>query len=354
MRSYSVTAWNEALQPLDQPTPVPAGTEVLLRVTAAGVCHSDLHVCEGHYDLGGGKRLRMADRGVTLPLAMGHEIAGTVVAVGPDAGDAPAPGSAQLVYPWIGCGICAFCARGEEPYCPRPRFLGIFRDGGYATHVLVPHPRYLLETGDLPPEVAAPYACSGLTTYSALRKIDAAILREEPVVLVGAGGLGLMCLTLLGAIGARGAIVLDIDADKRAAAVKLGALDAIDAADPDAVAQVLSLTPNGGGTRAVIDFVGSPDTVRLGLGCLVKGGKLVLVGLIGGEITLSLPLIPSRATTIQGSYVGTLTELRELMELVRGGRIPQMPTTCHPLEEADAVLGALRAGRVVGRAVLVP
>ena len=341
MHSYSVTTWNAALERQERPTPVPTGTEVLLAVDAAGVCHSDLHICEGHYDLGGGKRARMADRGVTLPLAMGHEVAGTVVATGPDAQDL-AIGSKRLVYPWIGCGVCETCRRGEEPYCLTPRFVGIFRDGGYASHVVVPDPRYLLDYGDMPPEIAAPYACSGLTTFSALSKIDPAILRNEEIVLIGAGGLGLMCLTLLAAMGARGAIVVDVDADKRAAALRLGALAAVDGSEP---------LP---GTRAVIDLVGSPDTVRLGLASLKKGGKLVLVGLIGGELTIPLPPIASRAITIQGSYVGTLAELRDLMELVRSRPVVRVPTTRRPLDDANAVLDELRAGKVVGRAVLVP
>ena len=341
MHSYSVTTWNAALERLERPTPVPAGTEVLLTVDAAGVCHSDLHICEGHYDLGGGKRARMADRGVTLPLAMGHEVAGTVAATGPDV-DGVAVGSRWLVYPWIGCGGCEVCRRGEEPYCLTPRFVGIFRDGGYASHVVVPHPRYLLDYGGLPPEIAAPYACSGLTTFGALRKIDPAVLRDEPVVLIGAGGLGLMCLTLLAAMGAHGAIVVDVDADKRAAALRLGALAAVDGSEP---------LP---GVRAAIDFVGAPDTVRLGLAALKKGGKLVLVGLIGGELTIPLPPIASRAITIQGSYVGTLAELHELMELVRGGTVATVPTSRRPLDDASAVLDELRAGKVVGRAILVP
>ena len=341
MHSYSVTTWNAALERRERPTPAPVGTEGLLAVDAAGVCHSDLHICEGHYDLGGGKRALMADRGVTLPLAMGHEVAGTVVATGPEVRGL-AVGSKWLVYPWIGCGVCDTCLRGEEPYCLTPRFVGIFRDGGYASHIVVPDPRYLLDYGDIPAEIAAPYACSGLTTFSALRKFDPAILRDEAIVLIGAGGLGLMCLTLLAAMGAHGAIVVDVDADKRAAALRLGALAAVDGSEK---------LP---GVRAVIDFVGSPDTVRLGLASLQKGGKLVLVGLIGGELAIPLPPIASRAIAIQGSYVGRLDELRELMELVRSRPVARVPTTRRPLGDANAVLDELRAGKVVGRAVLIP
>ena len=131
--------------------------------------------------------------------------------------EAVTPGRKVVVFPWIGCGKCPICARGDEQNCSRPRSLGIYRGGGYATHVLVPHARYLLDMGDLKPEVAAPYACSGLTTYSALRKLDARVLREEPILVIGAGGLGLMCLGIMKALGAHGAVVADIDAGKREA-----------------------------------------------------------------------------------------------------------------------------------------
>ena len=342
MRAWSVTAWDRDLVPLDRPTPQPAGTEVLLEVRAAGVCHSDLHICEGHYDLGGGHRAYMADRGIRLPFAPGHEVVGTIVAAGPDAGDV-AVGAIRLVYPWIGCGRCAVCARGEEPYCAAPRFVGIFRDGGYATHVLVPHPRYLLDVAGLAAEAAAPLACSGLTTFAALQKIDPAILFHEPVLLIGAGGLGLMAVSILARLGGHGAIVADIDPAKRAAALSMGAL-AVVGTDAPLTAPV----------RAAIDFVGAPSTVQWALENLHKGGKLIVVGLIGGAITLPIPPLATRATTIQGSYVGTLAELEALMALVRARPLAPIPTSVRPLDEANAALADLRAGRVTGRAVLMP
>ena len=144
MKSYDVRECGAPLQLHERPAPVPRGEEVLLRVLASGVCHTDLHLWDGHYDLGGGKKLRMADRGVKLPLTLGHENVGEVVAVGPDARGA-AVGDRRLVYPWIGCGRCATCARGEEHLCTAPQFLGIFRAGGYADHLLVPHPRCLFD-----------------------------------------------------------------------------------------------------------------------------------------------------------------------------------------------------------------
>ena len=350
MRSYDVAECGAPLKLFERPTPKPTGSEVLLRVLAAGVCHSDIHIWEGHYDLGGGKKLKLTERGVKLPLTMGHETVGEVVALGPDAKGAKI-GDKRLVFPWLGCGSCAVCQRGEEQLCLAPRFLGVFRNGGYADHILVPHARYLLDIGDMKPAEAAPYACSGLTAFGALQRIGT-VLKDEPVVVIGAGGLGLMCLGLLKAMGGKGAIVVDTDAGKRAAALKAGALAAIDGAASDAAKQVMATAPNG--VWAAIDFVGATSTAKLAVDSLTKGGKLVIVGLFGGDITLPLPFIPMRAMTIQGSYVGSLAEAKELLELVKRTRPPSIPITTHALETADATLQALRAGKVIGRAVLTP
>ncbi len=350
---YAVSEFGEPLVPLRMPMPEPKGTEVLLKVDAAGVCHSDLHICHGFYDLGGGKRLLMGDRGIRLPVIMGHEICGTVVSAGPEA-EGVTTGVRKLAFPWIGCGSCETCARGEEHYCLSPRFLGIFRPGGYASHVLVPHPRYLLDIGAMEPAIAAPFACSGLTAYSALRKIPESVLKSEPIVLFGAGGVGLMCLTLLGMLGARGAIVVDIDATKRATALELGALAAFDGQDPNLVDSIKAASATGKGVRAAIDFVGVPSTVQTGFDSLMKGGTQVIVGLIGGAISLSIPLIASRAIAIQGSYVGSLAELDELMQLVRRRPPEPLPARRRTLAEANAALAELEAGRVIGRTILCP
>lgn len=351
MISYDVARFGAPLQRFERPTPTPAGSEVLLRVLAAGVCHSDIHIRSGEYDLGGGKTLKVGERGVSLPLTMGHETVGEVVAVGPDASDAK-PGDRRLVYPWIGCGQCAVCRRGDENLCAKPRFLGVYTAGGYADHILVPHPRYLLDIGTLSPAHAAPYACSGLTTYSALKKIDPQLLKDEPIVIIGAGGLGLMCLTLLKAMGGRGAIVADIDETKREAALAAGALAAIDAAAPDAAKQVMERA--GGAVWAAIDYVGAAATAQLGIDCLIKGGRLIVVGLFGGEITLPLPLIPMRAMTVQGSYVGNLAELRDLLALVGRAKVEPIPVSCRGLDQAQSALVDLEQGRLIGRTVLQP
>lgn len=353
MRSYSVSGWAQPLQLLERSTPQPTGTEVLVRVTAAGVCHSDLHIHEGQYDLGSGKVLRMQDRGIKLPFTLGHETAGVIEAVGPDASDVEI-GQQVAVYPWIGCGSCDACALGQEQNCPNPRTLGIFLDGGYATHMLVPHGRYCLDIGDLRPEVAALYACSGITTFSSLKKIDPRVLADEPILIIGAGGLGLMALTVLKGMGGYGAIVADIDPTKREAAMQNGAIATVDPVAPDAVEQIKAASTHGRGLRAAIDLVGNPSTAQLAIDSLVKGGKLIAVGLMGGEITVPLPFFPMRALTIEGNYVGSLEDMRQLMELVREKHIPAPPISTRPLDDAQMVIDELRDGKITGRAVLIP
>jgi propanol-preferring alcohol dehydrogenase len=349
MRMFQVCLCGQPLQCNEQPTPEPKGTEVLLKVLAAGVCHSDLHIADGYFDLGGGKKLALQDRGMTLPLTLGHENVGEVVAVGPDAKGVKV-GDRRLADPWIGCGICAMCARGEDFLCRSMKSLGVFSHGGYADYLMVPHPRYLFDIGDMPSERAAPLACSGITTYSALKKVPT--IKDEPTVIIGAGGLGLMCLGLLQKMGGHSAIVVDIDPIKRDAAKQAGAAAVVDGAAPNAAQQIIDLTK--GGAWAVIDLVGSSQSARVGYDSLCKGGKYIIVGLFGGELTVSLPPIPMRALTIQGSYLGSLPEMAELISLVRRTGLPPVPVTTRPLSEVNAAMDQLRAGKVIGRVVLTP
>jgi propanol-preferring alcohol dehydrogenase len=350
MRSFQVCRCGEPMQFAERVDPKPTGSEVLLKMLAAGVCHSDLHIWEGFYNMGGGKVMRLQERGVKLPLTMGHENAGEVVALGPRARGIKI-GDKRLVYPWVGCGTCKVCKRGEEQLCMAPRFLGVYRDGGYATHLLMPHPRYLLPLGKMKPEEAAPLACSGLTAYGALKKLGT-LVKREPVVVIGAGGLGLMAIAIVKAMKGKGTIAVDIDPVKREVAKRLGALTAIDPNAPDAVEQIKAAA--GGPIWAAIDFVGNDQTARLGVDSLVKGGKLIVVGLFGGEITLSLPMIPIRAMTVQGSYTGSLSELVELIKLVRNQPLPLVPTKTVALDQAQNVIADIKAGKVVGRRVLTP
>jgi D-arabinose 1-dehydrogenase-like Zn-dependent alcohol dehydrogenase len=351
MRMYQVCVCGQPLQCNEVPTPQPKGSEVLLKVLAAGVCHSDLHLADGYFDLGGGKRMSLEERGMKLPVTLGHENVGKVVAVGPDAKGVKV-GDVLLADPWVGCGSCAACLRGEDFLCRGMRSLGVFAHGGYADYLMVPHPRYLFEIGDLPPERAAPLACSGITTFSALKKVTT--IKDEPTVIIGAGGLGLMCLGLHRMIGGHSAIVVDVDPVKREAAKKAGAAHVVDGAAPDAVQQIMKLTSEGAGAWAVIDLVGSSASARVGYDSLVKGGKYIIVGLFGGDFTISLPPIPMRALTIQGSYLGSLKEMAELMALVRSKGLPNVPVATRPLDEVNAAMDQLRAGKVIGRMVLTP
>ena len=350
MKSFDVTAFGQALVLQERPTPAPSGTEVLLKVRATGVCHSDLHMSDGYYDIGGGKKLFVTDRNVKLPVTMGHEVTGEVAALGPDALGV-AVGDVRLVFPWIGCGVCPACLRGTENLCRAPNCLGIHRAGGYADYIVVPHAKYLIDIGKLSPEEAAPFACSGLTAYSAVKKLGS-LVRTAPVAIIGAGGVGLMAFAIIKAMGGYGGIAVDISDAKLKAATDAGAIATVQSNAPDAIAQIQAAAPDG--LLAVIDFVGMPQTAELGIASLARGGVYVAVGLYGGELTYPLPFIPMRALTIQGSYTGSLPELEELMEMARRGDIPPPPIHSDRMSNINAVMGRLREGAYVGRSVVVP
>ena len=346
MESWQIETFGKPLAQALREAPQPQGTEVLLRVSHCGVCHSDVHLHEGFFDLGGGNKLDLS-RGIAPPRTLGHEIAGTVVALGPDA-QGVAVDEPRIVYPWIGCGTCSLCVAGDEQLCNAPRALGVNRDGGYATHVLVPHARYLLAYDPLPPAQACTYACSGLTAYSALRKV-APLGPADPLLIIGAGGVGLSGIRLARQLGLPPPIVAEIDRGKWDLAREAGAGELIDPADPAASKALLKAT---GGVAAAIDFVGAAATFGFGLAALRKGGHLVSVGLFGGQLPLMPATLALRAVRISGSYVGSLAELRALMDLARSGVLPDLPLSTRPLAEAEAALQDLQAGRVRGRTIL--
>ncbi len=351
MKSYVVREFGAALAELETPTPVPGGTEVLIEVRHCGVCHTDVHLREGSFDLGGGKRLASK---LALPHVLGHEIEGQVAAAGPAAAAAVALGARYAVFPWIGCGRCSACRRGEENIClGETRQLGCSSacPGGYATHVLVPHPRYLIEYGATEPALAAACMCSGLTAFAALRKTGT-LEPAERVLLIGCGGVGMMGIQFTQAVLGSAPLVADIDAARLEAARALGAGATYDAADPGTPQRIRA--DSGGGPAAVVDFVGSEASFALAHRVVRRGGRIVLVGLFGGALHLPLPHIPLRALSIVGSNTGTLAEAREMMSLVRAGRIQPIPLARRPLAEAESALGALSLGAVTGRVVLVP
>ena len=351
MRAMQVVDWGKPLELRELPTPEPQGKEVLVRITACGVCHSDLHIWSGYFDLGGGEKLRMADRGVHPPFTMGHEPLGTVAALGPEA-EGVEVGRSYIVFPWIGCGKCAACRQNAtEQLCNQPRVIGTRVPGGYADHVIVPDAKYLVDYEGVPEDLACTYACSGLTAYSALKKVGQ-LTAEDTLVTIGAGGVGLSAVHLAAAVTPAKLMVAEIDGTKRAAARQVGAHDTIDNGEPDAVAKAIELT--GGGAAATIDFVGRPETAKFGLDILRRGGRQVQVGLYGDRLPLSLAPLAMTMKSLIGSYVGNLDEMHELMALVQAGKVPPIPIETRPLEAANSAIEDLLAGKVLGRLVLKP
>ena len=352
MHSMQIVEWGRPLAAGDAPNPAPEGTQVLVRVDACGVCHSDIHIQDGISDLGGGRKVEYAKLGFKLPHTLGHEIVGTVVAVGPEARGA-AVGDKRVVFPWIGCGQCEFCRRGEDLLCANGQALGVRAPGGYSDHVLVPHPRYLIDYAGIPTELAGTYACSGLTAFSALRKLTH-LGADETVLIVGAGGVGLSAVVLAPLVLKAKVVVADIDPKKREAALQAGATAAFDNSDKEAAGKLRAATRFGAGAAGAIDFVGAPATAQFGVNAMRRDGLLVVVGLHGGETPFGLLTYPSRMLTVRGSYVGSLDELKELIALVKTGKVPPIPVASRPLAEANQVLDELRAGKILGRVVLKP
>lgn len=215
----------------------------------------------------------------------------------------------------------------------------------------MPHSRYLLPHDGIPQGLAATYTCSGITAFSALKKTRSHLGVGDHLVIIGAGGVGGSAVHMAPAAVTGKIIVADIDAQKRAHARQMGAAATIDNDAPDAVKQVMETT--GGGAAAAIDFVGSPKTMEFGVNVLRKGGKLVMVGLYGGAHQISTVMFPFKMMTIEGSYVGTIEDLRELLALVQAGKVPPIPIETRPADQASAALSDLKSGgRVRGRVVL--
>jgi D-arabinose 1-dehydrogenase-like Zn-dependent alcohol dehydrogenase len=224
--------------------------------------------------------------------------------------------------------------------------LGLQRPGGYADYLIVPHPRYLIDTAGIDPVWAATLSCSGLATYSALSKL-APIPSDEWIAVMGAGGLGLSAIGILRALGHERIVAADLDDAKLAAASAAGAAATLHARDGATELKKIS----GGALYGAVDFVGSAETAQLALGALRKGGKLVLVGLFGGEIPLSIVTTILRAITVQGSHLGSVEELKTVVALARQGKIKPIPIEKRPLSEVSQTLDELKAGKIIGRVV---
>jgi propanol-preferring alcohol dehydrogenase len=350
MKSARITAPNEPLAVCESETPKPHGNQVLVKVKSVGVCHSDLHLWEGGYDLGDGQFMKVTDRGVKYPVTPGHEIVGIVDEIGDSVSDV-SKGDEVLVFPWIGCGECPACKVGNENLCDTPKSIGVFQDGGYSDYTLIPNSKYLVKLDGVNPDAATSLACSGLTAYTAIKKANQNT--PEFLVIVGAGGLGLMGVQIAHAITDAKIICVDLDDKKLETAKEMGADYTINSKDPETSQKILSIC-NDKGADSVIDFVNAPPTVKLGLSVLRKRGNLVLVGLFGGSIELSLITIPLKSIIIQGAYTGNYDDMVELLELARKGIINPVISKRYSLDDANIALEDLKARKIIGRAVINP
>src|SRR6266550_385697 len=325
MRRQSLVKFDAPLCETIVDTPKPQGREVLVRIERCGLCHSDLHIQDGYADLGGGKKLDTT-RGMTLPFTLGHEIAGIVDEVGPDVSTSLI-GTKKAVFPWIGCGQCRDCQNGDENLCVKQRFLGVSIDGGFATHVLVPDAKYLLDYDPLPVNQAATLMCSGVPAYGAL-----------------------MRLAFAQAMFKQNIAVADLSPAARDAALKNGATVAYDPSEADVVKRILKETE--GGFDGVVDFAGNEKSMAFAVSAVARGGKIVVSGLMGGNFSLPMVQWIYKRMTIEGFMVGTLAEGRELMALARSGKIKPTPMKEEPMGDVQKWIDELRAGKVVGRIVL--
>lgn len=348
-RAVRLTRWGGPPVITEVPRPVPTGEEVLIRVEAAGLCRSDLHVIDAPP---GGLPYR-------IPFTLGHEVAGRVVERGPCA-TGPAVGERVVVYgPW-GCGSCARCAAGAENYCDRRSALdaehigtgaGLGRDGGMADLVLVPSGRLLVPVGGLAAVQAAPLSDAGLTAYHAVDTVRRSIGDGTSVVVLGIGGLGHLAVQILRATTTAQVLAVDVREEALALADECGAHFGT-LLRPDSAA-VLRDRTGGVGAVAVLDFVGGRSSLELATGVLRAGGELAVVGSGGGELLVRKPGALPPGTRISLPFWGTLPELEQVVALARQGAL-KVEVERFALSRALEAIEGLRSGGVRGRAVLVP
>lgn len=356
--AFSVREHNKPMELMQHPMPTPTGTQVLIRTTFAGMCHSDLHLLEGTFDMGNGKTIKNVFN--KDPFTVGHEFEGRVVAAGSDVPmDRFDSEKSYAVFPWIGCDKpeeCVHCANGNMNWCNSPksqRFIdGRSKYGGYSSHILVPHYKYLIDyEGAIPHGLGGVYMCSGLTAFSALQ--CAFTSRNPPtgaedLVIVGCGGLGFQGLGM--ACAMKGPpIAVDIADDKLAEAAKLGC-KTFNSGDKESVNKIRQLSK--GGVAAVIDFVGNEKTYAFANSIIRSGGKVVIVGLMGGKMESPLPMFAFQSKSIEGTLVGNMKQTEEMLDLMRTGKVPIVPHHFRSIFEANEAMRDLAAGKFLGRCVL--
>jgi len=335
------TRFNGVGKPLtieELPEPEVGPTGVLVRISGAGVCHSDLHVIDGEV----GTRQK--------PITLGHENAGVVEAVGSDVKDV-AVGDGVAVFGAWGCGNCRFCEQGEENLCQNPIYPGIMVDGGWAEKLYVPHSRNLVKLNGLDPVIAAPLTDAALTPYRAVKKALPKLAPGRTLAIIGVGGLGHMALQIAQALAPSARLIaIDLSDEKLAMAKALGA-DVVINSSGDVGAEVKAAT-DGIGADAVIDFVGADATLKSAVASVAVAGKIVVVGIAGGTLPFTFWEIPLEVE-VTTSIWGNRQELKEVLELARLGHItPHIE--CQPLEAINDVVARLHAGEIKGRVVLTP
>jgi propanol-preferring alcohol dehydrogenase len=343
MKALRLTAWGKPAELCDVAVPQPKSGEVLIKIAAAGACHSDLHLMDWPEGALPWK----------LPFTLGHENAGWVHEVGAGVSGFK-KGDAVLVHgPW-GCGRCKPCRLGRENYCDHAAEIsgsggGLGLDGGMAEYMLVPSARFLVPIGDLDPVKAAPIGDAALTPYHAIASSRDRLTSGTTAVVIGIGGLGQMAVQLLRLTTAARVIAVDHDPAKLEIARRLGAETCIPAGDTAATAV---RTASAGGAELVLDMVGTDATLALGAKVLRTEGRLVIVGLGGGTLPLGFFGVPYGAE-VATSYWGTVTELMELVSLARSGKL-KLEVETFALADAMTAYAKLRRGEVRGRAVIVP
>ena len=348
--SYDLVEWGQPFVKRRHKLREPAGKEVLVRVTAAGLCHSDLHVQKGYMDLGEAGRLTFTERGARLPMTFGHEIAGIVEAVGKAVTDVQ-PGQQVLVFSWIGCGECGACRESRESDCAAMKIIGLKQKGGFATHCLVEDEKFLVDIDGLDPADVAPHACSGLTVYNALEKMGP-LRKDEWLAIIGCGGLGMNAIAIARAMEFDSIIAIDIDDNKLKAASEMGASRLLNSRRNDAVEELQRLSE--GRLMGVIDTFGAAVTARLAIRAISKAGRYLIVGQAGGDFKMPQVWLPQKALTVRGSHVGNSPQLRAVIEMVKAGKVKQIPIERRPLSDINQAVEDLKEGRVTGRIVFQP